>query len=198
MKRKFTLVLLFLSLSPFASFAQKGSSAEAKKVDSLARSVDRMTGRRKSPDLVFADTADYEADKPKWTTFKSIEELDKFQESHEIYSIAYNWRSKGKLLATNFTFSSPSGDWAQYVDHYFGPDGSTALVKAELRTFEDDCVIKQKYYFDRKGRPFRRTVAYFDLNTNKRKKPCLGADELKFDYYRSVTALPFAELLKKK
>src|SRR5262249_40796199 len=154
--------------------------------------------KKKEPDLVFANTADYETNDPKWQKFDSIKILDKFRESQEAYSIAYNWRSKNKLAGSNFTFFSPSGDWSQYVEHYFRPNGTTAMVKAELRTFMDDCVIKQKYYFDGRGRRIKRTLAYFDLNTNKPKHRCLGADALKFDYYASVIKLPFANLLEKK
>ena len=178
------------------AFGQRASSAEIKKIDTLGRSIERMTDRSKRPDLVVADTADYDVEKPDWRTFKSIKELDKFRENQETYSIAYNWRSKGKLAASNFTLFSPSGDWTQYVEHYFRPDGSAALIKAELRTFMDDCVIKQKYYVGAKGKILKKKVAYFDLKTNKRKRRCLGADALKFDDYSTVAKLPFASLLK--
>jgi hypothetical protein len=198
MKKHFcSLVVVSLTLLTVSVHAQRATMAEGKQIDTLAKAIERATKGQKEPDLVFADTGEFDENKPNWQRFASTKELDKSRETKETYSIAFNWRSKGKLTASNFTFFSPSGDWAQYVDHYFRPDGSTALVKAELRTFEGECAIKQKYYFDRKGRRLRRTVAYFELSTNKPKKPCLGADALKFDYYRSVSRLPFASLLRK-
>ena len=187
-----------LVLSSSSLFAQKPATTDVRQIDSYVKSIDRIVHRRKEPDMVFADTGDYDGDRPDWKRFASIKELDKSRDEKETYSVAYNWREKGKLAAANFTYFSPSGDWSQYVEHYFRPNGSLAFVRAELRTFEGDCAIKQKYYFDRKGRRLKRTVSYFDLNTNKPKKPCVGADALKFDYYTSVGKLPFASLLKEK
>ncbi|MEP6849372.1 MAG: hypothetical protein ABI999_10985 [Acidobacteriota bacterium] len=198
MKKYSRLLGVLLTLFTVSVYTQRVKTSEVKQIDSLAKAIERGTNRRKEPDLVFADTGEFDENKPHWQRFGSTKELDKSRETKESYSIAYTWRSKGKLTASDFSFFSPSGDWTQYVEHYFRADGSTALVKAELRTFMDDCVIKQKYYLDKRGKRFRSTVNYFDLNTNKPKHRCLGADALKFDFYKSVRKLPFAQLLKQK
>ncbi|MEP7074811.1 MAG: hypothetical protein ABI878_03300 [Acidobacteriota bacterium] len=198
MKTYFCSLAASVTLFVVSVCSQQTANPNVKQINTLAQAIERATNRQKEPDLVFADTGEFDENKPNWQRFRSTTELDKSREEKESYSVAYTWRSKGKLTASNFTFFSPSGDWTQYVEHYFRSDGTTALVKAELRTFMDDCVIKQKYYLDKRGKRIRSTVNYFDLTTNKPKRRCLGSDALKFDYYKSVEKLPFAKLLKQK
>lgn len=183
----FTVIAVFC----VSAAAQTKQTSATKAIDSYVRSVEKLTDSRKQPDLVMADTADADAEKPDWKRFASPAELEKAREEKEAYTIAFNWKKNGKIVASNFTFFSPSGDWSQYVFHFFRPNGTLARVDAELRTFMDDCVIKQEFYFDRSGKRLRKTLAYFDLNTNKPKRRCLGADALKFNYYRSTEKLPF-------
>jgi len=186
--------IAFAAVLSVSAGAQTKQTAATRAIDKYVKSVEALTGSRTQPDVVTADTADADADKPDWKHFGSPAELDKAREEKETYTIAFNWKRNGRIVASNFTFFSPSGDWSQYVFHFFRSDGTLARVDAELRTFMDDCVIKQKFYFDRGGKRLRKTLAYFDLNTNKPKRRCLGADALKFDYYRSSAKLPFPML----
>lgn len=184
-------LLAIVTAVSFSAAAQTKQTSATHTIDSYVRSVEKITESREQPDIVMADTADPDADKPNWKQFGSPAELEKAREEKETYTIAFNWKKDGKIVASNFTFFSQSGDWSQYVFHFFRANGTLARVDAELRTFMDDCVIKQKFYFDQRGKRLRKTLAYFDLNTDKPKKRCLGADALKFDYYRSAEKLPF-------
>lgn len=192
------LCLLTLSLS---ASPQAIRTTTVNQIDQYAKSIDRIAGRRKEPDLIIADVSDYETDQPKWQRFKSSAELETFRETTETYTIANNWRAKGKIVASLFTIFSPSGDWAQYVTHYFRPDGTAAKVTTEMRTFNGDYIIIRNMYFDVKGRLLKRISKYLDLTSKKPKKPTAemldeNSEFYKAEYYKTVVALPFHSLAK--
>ena len=177
--------------------AAQNSVAE---IDKYVRSVKKVTNSSRNK-IVVADTADYDQEKSKWTRFKSEKALDRYREKSETYSIAYNWTRGGKVVATNFTDFSPSGDWTQYTFHYFRPDGTVAKVEAELRTFYGDWIVIRDYYFDTSGRRTKKTSKYLDLNTKKPKRPTdeISSDSsgaFKVTIYKKVTTLPFVALLR--
>jgi len=199
----FFFVIFAFSLLPVA--AQTGKNAELKRIDAYVKTIDRFVKKNKKPHAIFADTSDYNDDgKAKWQKFASEKALEKFrEESGETYTIAYNWLQKGRIVRSNFTLFSPSGDWAQYVYHSFRADGSLALVESEMRTFNGDLIIIQDFYFDRAGKLLKKTTRYRDLRTNKpirATKKFLeenGNFSDDVEYYKKTSKLPFAGLLKK-
>jgi hypothetical protein len=199
----FSLVF-FIFQSLFVS-AQINKKAEIGRIDAYCKTIDAFVKKNKSPHLVFADASgDNENDKPEWRKFASQKALEKFRETTETYTIAYNWEKNGKIVHSNFTLSSPSGDWAKYVYHYFREDGSLAKAESELRTFYGNFIVIQDLYFDRKGAVLKKTLRYLDLKTQKPKKPSEddilnnGDNFKRADYYGKTSKLPFASLLKKK
>jgi hypothetical protein len=197
----FFFVILALSFLPV--HPQTGKTNEIRRIDAYVKTIDAFV-KNKKPHLIFADTSDYsEESKPKWRKFASEKALEKFrEETGETYTIAYNWLRRGKVVKSNFTLFSPSGDWAQYVYHNFRADGSLALAESEMRTFNGDLIIVQDFYFDRAGRLLKKTVKYRDLQTNKPIKPTKEFLETKADFsddvefYKKTSKLPFANLLK--
>lgn len=170
-------------------------------IDTYVRSIKKVTAGTKNK-IVVADTGDYEANKSNWKKFASEKALEKHRETSETYSIAYNWKKDGKLVGSNFTDFSPSGDWTQYTFHYFRPDGTLAKVEAELRTFNGDWIVNRDYWFDKNGKQIKKTSKYLDLNTKKPKKP---TSDIKDDtgvfavtYFKSVKKLPFTSLIAAK
>lgn len=200
--KKLGFVTLFIVLTfcvPAVSLAQKTSEIAA--IDAYCKSVDAIQKRHKLPDLVFADVANYEKDeKEKWRLFSSIKALDKFREKTETYTTAYNWQKYGKIVATNFTLSSPSGDWAKYVFSYYRTDGTLAKVKVDYRTFMGDMIVLQDTYFDRGGKILKKTNRFEDLTTRKPKKVEKDSFDSSIlnevDYYTTTKKLPFVLLLK--
>jgi hypothetical protein len=193
-----TTVLLIIAIVAGASAQAK--PAEIKKIDVLVRTIDRITRGDK---IVVADTADFDQNKADWKLFESENALDKFRESSETYTIAFNWRRDGKIAASNFTLFSPSGDWTKYVFHYFRPDGSLAMVRSELRTFFGEFIVKEDRYFDKRGQLLRKTIKYYDLESGKPKKPTKEMRDdnpslYKVDYFTNVNKLPFAKLLSQE
>ena len=125
------------------------------------------------------------------------------RENSETYSIAYNWRTKSSITSSVLTLFSPSGDWAQYLTHYFRPDGTAAKVTTEMRTFNGDYIIIREMYFDQRGKLLKKSSKYLDLTTQKPKKPTKemlveNSDFFKAEYYKKVSALPFYSLTKIK
>ena len=205
MKKRVLFFFLSFVLWVLPIQAQTNKNAEIKRINSYVKTLDAFVKNRK-PHLIFADTSDYEADsKPKWQKFASEKALEKFRaEKSETYTIAYNWRQKGRILKSNFTRFSPSGDWTEYVYHNFRADGSLAMVESEMRTFNGDLIIIQDFYFDRAGRLLKKSVRYRDLQTQKPIKPTKEFLENKanfsndVEYYKKTSKLPFADLLRKK
>lgn len=206
-KRKTLKIFSFIAVSlpiliglSSESPAQARKSAEVKSIDAYCKTVDAIRKKHKKPDLIFADTADTNEHKEKWRKFASEKALDKFRENSETYSIAYNWQSGGRVVASNFTLFSGSGDWAKYVYHYFRQDGSLARVESELRTFYGDYIVSKYHYFDPQGRLIDKSFKYLDLQTKKPKKPTaefIGENSTwdEVDYYKKTSKLPFVRHL---
>jgi hypothetical protein len=181
--------------------AQTNKKAEIKRIDAYVKTLDALSKKSKGPHIVFADMSeDYNANQPKWRKFNSEKEFEKAREATELYATAYVWLGKnGRVGVSNFTFSSPSGDWAHFVFHYFREDGSLAKVEAQLNTFYGDITVLRDFYFDRRGRLLRKTTKYLDLETKKPKKPADGDfydNEVRI--YKKTANLPFAALMRKK
>ena len=200
---KTILSFLILTASAVSVSAQTKNIAAVTQIDAYARSIDRIANRRKEPDIVIADVSDYETEKPEWRKFRSTKELETFRETTETYTVAHNWRTNGKIVSSVLTFFSPSGDWAQYVTHYFRPDGTAAKVNTEMRTFNGDYIIIRAKYFNKRGKLLKQTAKYLDLSTKKPKKPTAemldeDSDFFKTEYYKKVSSLPFYSLTRSK
>ena len=184
------------------ALSASAQTAEIKTIDAYCKTVDALTKKTKSPELVFADVSDYEANaKAKWQRFASEKALDKHREKTEAYTIAYAWRKNGKIAASNFTYFSPSGDWTKYVFSYFREDGTLAKAAIDYRTFQGDLIVLQDLYFDKSGKLLKKKTRFRDLSTNKPKKATkdfMGASDLsETDYYKTTKKLPFAHLIGK-
>jgi hypothetical protein len=193
------LTLLVAALAPGIVLAQKNQAV--KDIDAYCKNIDAAVKKRKEPDRVFADTASETSKHERWKSFASTKALEKFRKRQEVYTTAYNWLSSGKIVGSNFTLSSPSGDWAKYVYHWFRADGTLAREESEYRTFMGDFIVIRRRYFDTKGRHLKSSVRFLDLTTGKPKdagEGVMGDDPKEVDYYKKTSELPFAGLLKKK
>ena len=204
MKKSILFFFVIFALSFLPAAAQTNKNAEIKRINDYVKRTDAFTKRYKNPQLIYADISDYNDDsKSKWRKFASEKALEKFREQTETYTIAYNWLQKGKIIKSNFTLFSPSGDWTNYVYHHFREDGSLARAESEMRTFNGDLIIIQDFYFDRQGRLLKKTVKYLDLQTKKpikqTKEFLAGKAEFSDDveYYKKTSKLPFANLVRK-
>lgn len=196
----FGFALVSVAVTVLVSSLSFGQTAAVKSIDTYAATVKAFTAKRSSPKLVFADVSNAETEQPsKYQKFASEKALEKYRDKSEVYSIAYAWKKSGKVVATNFTLSSPSGDWVKYVFSYFRADGTLAMIETDYRTFMGDFVVIRKRYFDTAGKEINKTSKVLDLKTRKPKKApdgVMGEDPDEIDYYLTTALLPFADLLK--
>jgi hypothetical protein len=198
--RKLGWLALLIAVLAAGVLAQENLTT-VKEIDTYCNKIDAAVKRRKEPDRVFADSASETSKHEKWKSFASTKALEKFRKRQEVYTIAFNWLSGGKVVRSNFTLSSPSGDWAKYVYHWFRADGTLAREESEYRTFMGDFIVIRRRYFDSKGRHLKSSVRFLDLTTGKPKdasEGVMGDDPKEVDYYKKTSELPFAHLLKKK
>ncbi len=199
-KRHAILASTLISLTVLVSVKAQGTADQVKRINTYCKQIDTVQKRRKSPELVYANTADVNDSKDKWRKFASEKALEKFREGSETYDIAYNWRSGGRLVATNFTHFSPSGDWVNYTYHCFRTDGTLARVETDFRTFYGDYKIVRMRYFNAAGRQISSSIKYLDLQSGKPKDKgdgVMGDKDSAEAFYKSVKNLPFARLLPK-
>jgi hypothetical protein len=178
--------------------AQTGKKAEIKRIDAYCNTLDSFVKKYKSPHLIFADVSDYNQNKSQWRKYNSEKEFEKAREKVESYDTAYVWRKNNKIVMANFTLSSPSGDWAHYIHHYFREDGTLAKIEARLNTFYGNMTVLRTFYFNRKGSLLRKTTKYLDLETQKPKKAGeqdFNDNEVKI--FKKTSKLPFISLLRK-
>lgn len=203
-KKRVIFFVLVCLLAVLPTLAQKNKNAEIKLIDAYVKTIEALVKKAKRPHLIVADTSDYnDESNPIWQKFADEKALEKFRtETSETYTIAFNWLQRGRIVRSNFTRFSPSGDWTEYVFHNFRTDGTLAHAQTEMRTFNGDLIITQDFYHDRRGRLLKTIVKYRDLITDKPIKPTKeflknNADLLNdAEYYKKTSLLPFASLLK--
>ena len=192
---------MLFTIQAAISQAQIISTSTVKSIDAYCKTIDAMSEKSKGPEIIFADTSDYTDanSKPAWKKFGSEKELEKFRDKTETYSISYNWLKSGKVVASNFTNFSPSGDWTMYINHVFRADGSLARVRSELRTFQGDYIVIRTQYFNTSGKQVGKTTKFLDLTTHKPKKASsdFNSSFASEDVFKKTSKLPFAAQLKK-
>lgn len=206
--RKTTLLLGVLIIFSCSGLAQtkKLETAETdaqtsklvKQIEAYAETIADFVEKQGKPHLIIADVSDYtEAKKPVWKKFASEDEFEKARETTEAYTIAYIWQKGGKTVAVNFTYSSPSGDWAHFIVNTYRADGTLAKTDSRLNTFYGDAAILRTFYFDAKGKKLKETVKYQDLQSDQPFDPkTRDFFDQEAQIYKNVNGLPFANLLK--
>ena len=195
------LLILICTAAVFAQADKAATGAEVKTIDAYTKKIDAFVKRSKSPQLVFADISSQTSTRAKWKQFASEKALDTFRSKSETYEIAYCWKQSGNIVEVSTTLFSGSGDWVNYVYHYFRADGTLAKVESDFRSFYGDLIVEQEVYYGTNGKQLKKNVRYRDLKTKKFKKVDPKSDPIslsKFDTYKSVKKLPFAHLLPKK
>lgn len=181
--------------------ARQANQSNIAAIESYARGLDGYIKRNSRAARYFADTASYENDNTpaRWQEFRTKSALDNAWQNGKTYTSSNVWfNQSGELVVALFTFSSPSGDWAQYMTNYYRKDGTLAKTSAELRTFMGDVIRINDRLYDDKGKLLREQTRYLDLKTRRPKR--VKKDEfmdMEAPLYASTNALPFYKLLKK-
>lgn len=173
---------------------------EVAEIEGSARGLDRYAKTNASQGRYFADVASAEKNEPaRWREFKTRKALDKAWQDGGTYTSANTWSKPSGEMITVFTFSSPSGDWAQYMTNYYRSDGTLAKSSAELRTFMGDIIRIHERLYGPSGKLVKDETRYLDLTTGKPKR--VKKDEfmdMEAPLYAKASELPFYNLLKKR
>lgn len=183
-----TVLFTFLCLQSHA-FAQSPKASIAE-INAYVVEIDAYVKRNPRLKKMFGDAAEYEDNKSDWREFKTRAAFDKAT----LYESATVWTKTGKVIFASFTFTSPSGDWAHFINYYFRDDGSLAKIAAQLNTFYGDVSVLRNQYFNNAGVVLSSTRKFLDLKTRRPKKPGDYFDH-PVPVYRKVSELPFNKLL---
>jgi hypothetical protein len=188
--------MLFVLPTVFIVASIGFGQSSVRDIDAYANKLDSFSRLHKSAAITAADVSDYRTKSADdWRVFKTQAAFRSYTKKNEVYTTADNWKQNGKLVKSEFGYSSPSGDWSQAVGNYFRSDGSLAKASSEMRTFVNNCVIKKNFYYDANGKLISKTAKYFDVRTNRPKRPCEAMGSGEVTYYTSVSKLPFAKLM---
>lgn len=178
------------------------NQGQVQEIEGYARGLDRYIKQNARAARYFADTSSAEDQNAaaRWQEFKTRGALDKAWQDGKTYTSSNVWfNSTGELAVALFTFSSPSGDWVQYITNYYRKDGTLAKSSAELRTFMGDIIRIYDRLYDSTGKLVREQTRYLDLKTRKPKR--VKKDEfmdMEAPLYAKTSALPFYSLVKKR
>lgn len=175
---------------------------DAASIEIYARGLDGYVKRNARAARYFADTASYETENApaRWQEFRTKAALDDAWQNGKTYTSSNVWFSQtGEPVVALFTFSSPSGDWAQYMTNYYRKDGTLAKSSAELRTFMGDIIRINDRLYDDKGKLIKEQTRFLDLKARRPKR--VNKDQfmdVEAPLYKSASALPFHNLLRKR
>ena len=197
---KITLAAILILLAAVSAFGQnkhetsKRIQETIKKlapIKSYVKSVEEAVQKAGVPDTVVADISDYNnSEKPEWKWYKSHHEYE--VDERDSYTTAFMWKKDGRAAQVNFTYSSPSGDWVQYVFHTYYPDGAAAKIDRELRTFMGDIIVNRVSFYDTQGQAVAEYISYRDLQTQKFVRKPESFMDMEADVYLKSSDLPFS------
>lgn len=184
--------------------AQEGSSLSTSlptgrvaEIEAYAIDIDKFVKGSLKTERIFANVAPGTSTaSAEWREFKTEEERKKADTGDNLNESAFVWLRDGKVIGANFTFQSPSRDWAQFVMYYFRGDGTLAKADSTLNTFNGGITVLRQDYYDRKGMLLKGTNHCKDLKTQQ-PKPCGDFQDKPPAFYGAVNQLPFYRFLKK-
>lgn len=198
-------ILLVLTTSVARSAQSPSFLASVEAIEGLCEKASAFAKKSESTVRIFADVSDpYDrSSREEWREFKNAPELQRANKESQLCTEAFVWGTEDFAFVSMF-FTSPSGDWAHYVDYCFRQDGSLARSESTLNTFnvhhpEDDNAgpvsrIRTKH-FENTGPSIRTQSKVIDL---KSKKPAPKVSLMDQDepIFRNIRELPFIALLK--
>jgi hypothetical protein len=185
-----------LTLGCRAQSAPDGRSMQCQLADALC--LDFARRARSSPETgrYFGNIASGVRDSADmWKEFPSNAERFAARTDDNLNEVADVWTFPGEGSFVRMVFTSPSGDWDDYVDYCFRSDGSLSAIDAELRTFYGNMIVNRSWLFDPDGRKTGGPMTYRDLQTKQptdaKGKEGLGFQNHDVPEYMSTKALPF-------
>jgi hypothetical protein len=190
-----TLTFTFLT-SGIDAQTRREVAAEVRLIEQYTNKVDRVVNDPRQRFRIFGDVSSAREDGPSvWKEFKNENEMDAAGTGENLNVQAKVWAVDQKIAGAKLFFTSPSGDWAHFVDYYFRPDGSLAKIRGQLNTFYGNVSVIRSQYYSASGKLLQSSTTYFDLTTHRRKRKPVDFFDQPVPVYPSVDRLPFNNLL---
>jgi len=190
-RRLFPLIAVALLANALRSTQVAAQRPTLVSINSYAKRVDQFV--KCHPQRVFANLMSEKKSEPdRWREFKSAGELESAEATLD--ESAYAWQKAGKVVAANFTLTSQSGDWVQYIIYYFREDGTLAKIHAQLNTFYGNLSVIREKFYDAGGRLLHRSSKYLDLHSQRPTKSRDFVDK-PVPLYLRTRDLPFYKFL---
>jgi hypothetical protein len=172
-------------------------------IDKACNAAEKRAFAHLKDAAIFADVSEEvrpKAGQGTWRRFASSKELKNATAGGPPNTQASVWPAVGGgVLFIELFFQSDSGDWAQYADLCYRPDGSLARTADIFNTFDAgdddrDAVSRiHTLHFDGAGQAIRSRSKLLDLKTRKPVKR--GFVDEKEMIFMHVADLPFSDLL---
>ena len=189
-------LMLFATLQGQTQKASTTPAVEIAGIDRYATQLDQYAKRNEKSAQLLGDISSASTDeKSNWKKFRTAKEREDAATGENLNQQAEVWKREGKVIATNMTFGSPSGDWSHFVKYYFREDGSVAKIHGELNTFYGDISVVSDHYYSQDGKLLKTKRLFLHL---KSKRPTKSRDyqpKKSEPVYKKVSDLPFFKLL---
>lgn len=186
-------------LTVSAARAQPGIVRPAD-IDRACDTAEKRAAKHGSEARIFANVAPEEPDaQPMWRSFASVKALEHAMPDGAPDAQASVWPATDGVVFVEIFFTSDSGDWAQFADLCYRPDGTLARAVDTYNTFlagkdrSEGVSRVHTLHFDLAGRIIRRRAKLLDLQTHRPVKRAFG--EEKDRIFLRVKDLPFSDLL---
>jgi hypothetical protein len=189
-------IALLLATPRHALTAPKGDDAVT---EDLCRQATNPAQKKQTELFYFGDMASMREETPEaWRAFRSAKERESAATDDNLYTTADVTLLQGRILLVKFMFTSPSGDWAHYVDACYRPDGTLARIVADLRTFNGNIRVVRTIHFSPQGKEIKRQTTFYDLNSGKKQQPSPGSfQDQEPTIFLRTQELPFFPLLQR-
>ena len=186
-------------LTASAARAQQPLATPAE-IDRVCNAAEKRAEAHVTDARIFADVAPDEPDaRPMWRSFPSAKALEHAMLDGVPNTQASVWPAIDGVVFVEVFFTSGSGDWAQFADLCYRPDGTLARAVDTYNTFlagrDDSEGVSRVHtlHFDLEGRIIRRRAKLLDLQTRKPVKRPFGNEKDRI--FLRVKDLPFSDLL---
>ena len=186
-------------LTASAARAQQPLATPAE-IDRVCNATEKRAEKHVTDARIFADVApDEPGARPMWRSFPSVKALEHAVPDRVPGAQASVWPTDDGVVFVELFFTSDTGDWAQFADLCYRPDGSLARAVDTYNTFlagkDDSEGVRRVHtlHFDLAGRIIRRRAKLLDLQTQKPVKRAFGDEKDRI--FLRVKDLPFSDLL---
>jgi hypothetical protein len=193
--------LIACSLSVARTAHAQQPLATPTEIDRACNAAEKRAGKHVTDARIFANVAPDEPDaQPMWRSFPSVKALEHAVPDGVPGAQASVWPAADGVVFVEIFFTSDGGDWAQFADLCYRPDGTLARAVDTYNTFlaagkDDSAGVSRVHtlHFDLAGRIIRRRAKLLDLQTHRPVKRAFGDEKDRI--FLRVKDLPFSDLL---